>query len=53
VALVLVEHDLELVLGLSDEVTVLDFGRVIASGTPAAVRADPAVQAAYIGTESR
>jgi ABC-type branched-subunit amino acid transport system ATPase component len=51
VALVLVEHDLELVLGLSDRVDVLDFGRMIASGTPAGVRSDPEVQAAYIGTE--
>jgi branched-chain amino acid transport system ATP-binding protein len=52
VALVVVEHDLELVLGLSDRVDVLDFGRVIASGPPRQVRTDPAVQAAYIGTES-
>ncbi|HMG40496.1 MAG TPA: ABC transporter ATP-binding protein [Acidimicrobiales bacterium] len=52
VALVLVEHDLQLVLGLSDRVDVLDFGRLIASGTPAEVRSDPVVQAAYIGTEA-
>jgi ABC-type branched-subunit amino acid transport system ATPase component len=51
VALVLVEHDFELVLGLSDRVDVLDFGRRIASGTPAGIRSDPVVQAAYIGTE--
>jgi ABC-type branched-subunit amino acid transport system ATPase component len=51
VALVLVEHDFELVVGLSDRVDVLDFGRLIASGTPGEVRSDPVVQAAYIGTE--
>jgi ABC-type branched-subunit amino acid transport system ATPase component len=51
VALVLVEHDLELVLGLSDRVDVLDFGRTIASGAPTEIRNDRAVQAAYIGTE--
>jgi branched-chain amino acid transport system ATP-binding protein len=52
VALVLVEHDLDLVLGMSDFVTVLDFGVVIATGTPSAIQADPRVRAAYIGNEA-
>ncbi len=51
VALVLVEHDLDLVLGLSDVVNVLDFGIMIAVGPPSEVRADPRVRAAYIGAE--
>lgn len=53
VALVLVEHNLELVLDLCARIAVLDFGRIIAEGTPQEVRADRAVQAAYIGTEAR
>jgi len=52
VAFVLVEHDVELVLQLCDDVTVLDFGRVIAQGPPAAIRSSSAVQAAYLGSSS-
>jgi branched-chain amino acid transport system ATP-binding protein len=48
-AVLLVEHDMEIVLGISDRITVMTQGRVIANGTPDAVSRDPLVRNAYLG----
>lgn len=51
ITIVMVEHDMDIVFRLADRVSVLVAGRIVASGTPDAVRADPEVRRAYLGDE--
>jgi branched-chain amino acid transport system ATP-binding protein len=50
--LVIVEHDMSVVFGLADRISVLVYGEIVASGTPAEIRANPRVREAYLGEEA-
>jgi len=50
--IILIEHDIDVVFALSDQITVLAKGRVVASGVPEAIRASPAIREAYLGEDA-
>jgi branched-chain amino acid transport system ATP-binding protein len=52
ITVLIIEHDMEMIMGISDSITVLQGGRVLAQGSPADIRADAKVQDAYLGGHS-